>query len=49
MRIRPLCSKAPAGPAAGKRPARYDQARAGQAAEAEMRAAGTGDQRGDDQ
>ena len=32
-----------------KKPSRYDHARAGQAAEAEMRAEGTGGQRGDDQ
>jgi hypothetical protein len=30
-------------------PARYDQARAGQAADAQMRTAGTGGQPGDDQ
>lgn len=37
------------GLAAEEKPARYDQARAGQPAEAEMPAAGTGGQRGDDQ
>jgi putative copper resistance protein D len=36
------------GPAADEKPARYDQARARQPAEAEMPAAGTGGQRGDD-
>ena len=40
---------APGGVAAEEKPARYDQARAGQPAEAEMPAAGTGGQRGDDQ
>jgi cytochrome c oxidase assembly factor CtaG len=39
---------APAGSRNHEQPARYDQARAGRAAEAEMRAAGTGGQPGDD-
>jgi len=40
---------APMGSRDDEEPARYDQARAGQAAEAEMRPAGTGGQPGDDQ
>jgi cytochrome c oxidase assembly factor CtaG len=40
---------APVGSRDHEKPARYDQARAGQAAEAEMRPAGTGGQPGDDQ
>lgn len=42
-------SMALGGHAAEKKPARYDQALAGQPAQAEMPAAGTGGQRGDDQ
>ena len=40
---------APVGARDHEEPARYDQARTGQAAEAEMRPAGTGGQPGDDQ
>jgi cytochrome c oxidase assembly factor CtaG len=42
-------AEAPIGARDQKEPTRYDQARAGQAAEAEMRPAGTGGQPGDDQ
>lgn len=42
-------SDAPIGARDDKEPTRYDQARAGQAADAEMRPAGTGGQPGDDQ
>jgi cytochrome c oxidase assembly factor CtaG len=42
-------AEAPIGARDQKEPTRYDQARAGQAADAEMRPAGTGEQPGDDQ
>jgi cytochrome c oxidase assembly factor CtaG len=42
-------ASAPVGSAGQEEPARYDQARTAQAAEAEMRPAGTGGQPGDDQ